>query len=402
MVFQEMPKPRDTFMLIRGQYDKKGDKVTPGTPAVLPALHVEKGETQPTRLDLARWLVDPSHPLTARVAVNRYWQSYFGNGIVRTAENFGTQGERPTHPELLDWLATEFVNPTYRPETCGSVGVSGYGSKTQSPPHSTTPTPSHSETPLQPWDVKRMQRLIVTSATYRQASRVTPQLEELDPENMLYARGPRVRLQAEFIRDQALAVSGLLVDKIGGPPVKPYQPKGLWDEISFGGGFSAQTYEQDHGEALYRRSMYTFWKRTCPPPSLQTFDAPEREFCIVRRSVSNTPLQALVLMNDPTYVEAARKLAERLLTEIAASPEDRIVYAYRLLLARMPRREERDVLLGIHDRELEKFRKDPAAAKKLLSVGESPHNEKVDQAELAAWTTVASTLLNMDEVITKN
>jgi hypothetical protein len=360
MVMEEMPKSRDTFILVRGQYDQKGAKVMPGTPSLLPPLPRGAGLD---RLGLAKWLVDPSHPLTARVAVNRYWQMYFGTGLVKTAENFGTQGERPSHPELLDWLATEFIRTG--------------------------------------WNVKAMQRLIVTSAAYRQSSRVTPQFLARDPENRLLARGPRFRLPAETIRDQALAISGLLVPKIGGPSVKPYQPAGLWEEISFGAGFSAQTYQQDHGEALYRRSMYTFWKRTCPPPALQTFDAPEREFCMVRRSVTNTPLQALVLMNDPTYVEASRKLAERILTEAPASPYDRVKYAFRLALARPPTAAEIKVLLGVLNQQKVAFRESREAALKLLSVGESPRNEKLDVRELAAWTTVANVILNLDETITK-
>src|SRR5205807_3531845 len=206
------------------------------------------------------------------------------------------------------------------------------------------------------------------------------------PENRLLARGPRFRLPAELIRDQALAISGLLVPKSGGPSVKPYQPAGLWEEISFGAGFSAQTYQQDHGEALYRRSMYTFWKRTCPPPALQTFDAPEREFCMVRRSVTNTPLQALVLMNDPTYVEASRKLAERMMTEAGPTPGDRIAFAFRLTTARRPNASELALLGRIHGEQLAVYRQDPGAALKLLGVGESPRNEKLDPAELAAWS----------------
>jgi hypothetical protein len=323
---------------------------------------------------LARWLVNPAHPLTARVAVNRLWQMLFGTGIVKTSENFGTQGEWPSHPELLDWLATEFVRPA------------GAGSATAAA-----------------WDVKRMLRLLVTSSTYRQSSRVTPELRERDPENRLLARAPRLRLPAEFVRDQALAVSGLLVGKIGGPSVKPYQPAGLWEEISFGAGFSAQKYEQDKGDALYRRSMYTFWKRTVPPPSLQTFDAPEREFCVVRRSATNTPLQALVLMNDPTYVEASRKFAERILREppAAAAPEDRLAFAFRALLGRAPADVEARVLLELLERQMASFRKNPAATAKLLGVGESKRDERLDPTRLAAWTSVASVLFNLDEAITR-
>jgi hypothetical protein len=363
MVMQEMDKPRDSFILLRGQYDKFGEKVTPSVPGFLP------GPAQGTtvnRLTFAQWLVDSKHihPLTSRVAVNRFWQHYFGTGIVKTAEDFGTQGERPTHPDLLDWLATEFVRTG--------------------------------------WDIKAMQRLIVTSATYRQASRVTPDLLEKDPENRLLARGPRNRLKAEFIRDLALDVSGLLVDKIGGPSVLPYHPVGLWEELAFGGDFSAQKYVQDHGDKLYRRGMYTFWKRTVPPPALQTFDAPEREFCIVRRSVTNTPLQALILMNDPTYVEASRKLAERILREGGPTPRSRIAFAYELAMSREPSDGELRVLSELYQRERDTFSRDKDAATKLLAVGESKRDEKLDPVELAAWSTVASTILNMDETITKN
>ncbi len=360
MVMEEMDKPRDTHLLVRGQYDLKGEKVAAGTPAVLPSL---PKNAPANRLALAQWLVSPSHPLTARVAVNRFWAAYFGTGLVRTAEDFGTQGERPSHPELLDWLATEFIHTG--------------------------------------WDIKKMQRLIVTSAAYRQSSRVTLPLLEKDPENRLLARAPRLRLPAEFVRDQALAVSGLLVPGIGGPSVRPYQPAGLWEEMSFGSGFTAQKYEQDHGEALYRRSMYTFWKRTVPPPSLQTFDAPEREFCVVRRSATNTPLQALVLMNDPTYVEASRKFAERILTEAPDSPDARIRFAFRAALSRAPKQAEIKALMSVYNTQTTAFRNDAEAAKKLLAIGEAPRNEKLNTTELAAWTTVASVLFNLDETITK-
>jgi mono/diheme cytochrome c family protein len=364
MVMQEMDKPRDTFMLIRGQYDKHGDKVTPNTPACLPAM---PADVPKNRLGLARWLIDPAHPLTARVIVNRYWQMYFGTGLVKTAEDFGTQGEYPSHPELLDWLATEFIA-------------------------------SH-------WDVKAMQKRIVMSATYRQVSRTTPDLIAKDPENRLLARGPRFRLQAEFVRDQALAVSGLLNDEIGGKSVSPYQPAGLWEELmsrADGANFTAQTYVQSHGPDLYRRGMYTFWKRTSPPASLTTFDAPDREVCTVRRSRTNTPLQALALMNDPTYVEAARKLAERAMTEGGATAEERIGYLYRLVLSREPRSAEVAVLKSVLDRELSGYRAHPEGAVKLLGIGESSRNDKLDQVEHAAWTMICSAILNLDETVTKN
>jgi hypothetical protein len=290
---------------------------------------------------------------------------YFGSGIVKTAEDFGVQGEYPSHPELLDWLATEFVQ-------------SG-------------------------WNVKAMQRLMVTSATYRQASTVTPRLFAKDPENRLLARGARLRLPAEFIRDQALAASGLLNGAIGGKSVSPYQPPGLWEELASrldGANWTAQTYTQSHGKDLYRRTMYTFWKRTSPPPTLVTFDAPDRETCTVRRARTNTPLQALVLMNDPTYVEASRKLAERMMTE-ANSLGERITLAFRLVMARLPRADEVAVLRRVFETQLEVYRKDGKAALKLLEVGESKPNDKLDVPELAAWATVASVILNLDEAVTK-
>ena len=391
MVMSEMAKPRDSFILLRGQYDKPGEKVMPGMPEFLPV----QGEYAPNRLGLAQWLVSPTQPLTSRVAVNRYWQMLFGTGLVKTAEDFGTQGERPSHPELLDWLACRFAG---RDE--GVVLPSGWtpGMRDEKHPNSSLIPPSSSLN----WNVKALLRLIVTSAAYRQSSRVTPRLMTKDPENRLLARGPRFRLPAEFIRDQALDVAGLLVPKIGGPSVKPYQPVGLWEEISFKGSFSAQYYEQDHGENLYRRSMYTFWKRTVPPPSLQTFDAPEREFCMVRRSVTNTPLQALVLMNDPTYVEASRKLAERILTEGGNSVPARINFAYHLCVSRSATIGEQKILTGLLNDQLAVYRSNPKGAEQLLAIGESKRDDKLNAPELAAWTMLASTVLNLDETITKN
>jgi hypothetical protein len=377
MVMQEMDKPRDTFMLVRGQYDKKGEKVTPGVPAAFPPL---PPGAPASRLGLARWLADPSHPLTARVIVNRYWQMYFGTGLVKTAEDFGSQGEWPSHPELLDWLSAEFMSPSV------------------SDPQLSTLNPQPS-----PWDIKHIHRLIVTSATYRQSSAVTPQLAARDPENRLLARGPRLRLQAEFIRDQALAISGLLNGEIGGRSVSPYQPPGIWEELAYrqdGKSFTAQEYVQSHGPDLYRRTMYTFVKRTAPPPTLVTFDAPDRETCTVRRPRTNTPLQALVLMNDPTYIEAARKLAERLMTE-AATPDERITLAFRLATARQPTAAELAVLRRVFDQQLAVYRNEPQHAAKLLGVGESPRNEQLDAAELAAWTMLANVILNLDETVTK-
>ncbi|WP_309714236.1 DUF1553 domain-containing protein [Armatimonas sp.] len=364
MVMQERKDKRPTFLLERGEYNKPKERVEPGLPTVFAPFAKPEGVGEAGgRLDLAKWLVSQENPLTARVAVNRLWQQFFGVGLVKTAENFGVQGDAPSHPELLDWLAVEF-------RTSG-------------------------------WDVKKLVRRMVISATYKQSSACPPELLKRDPENRLLARAPRLRLPAELVRDQALAVSGLLVSKIGGPSVKPYQPPGLWEEMSFKGNFSAQTYEQDHGEKLYRRSMYTFWKRTVPPPSLQTFDAPEREFCIVRRGATNTPLQALILLNDPTYVEASRKLAERLMRETVPTAAQRIAFLYQLLLARAPRPEEASLLMTILNRQTTAFRKSPENAQKLLSVGESPVDKSLDTIDLAAWATVCSTVLNLDEVITR-
>lgn len=373
MVMREMAQPRDTFMLMRGEYDKKGEKVSAATPGSLPPLP----EGLPTnRLGLARWLVDPSQPLTSRVIVNRFWQMVFGTGLVKTSEDFGVQGELPSHPELLDWLAVEFMSPT----------------------------DSHGESTGGRWDVKAIVRRIVLSSTYRQASSVTPELLASDPENRLLGRGPRMRLQAEFVRDQALAISGLLKNKIGGSSVSPYQPSGLWEELmsrADGANWSAQSYTQSHGDDLYRRTMYTFWKRTSPPPTLSTFDAPDREVCTVRRARTNTPLQALVLMNDPTYVEASRNLAERIMTHGGGSVDNRLTFAFRLATARVPSDEERAVLREFYEAELAHYRQDPKAAKELLAVGESPVNAALDAAELAAWTAVSSAILNLDETVTK-
>ena len=369
MVMEELAQPRETFILDRGQYDKPGEKVGPGVPASLPPLPSDPAV--PSRLALARWLVDPGHPLVGRVTVNRYWQMFFGTGIVRSVEDFGSQGELPSHPALLDWLAVTFVRPDSGPR----------------------------------WDVKALVRRIVTSATYRQASAVTPALAARDPENRLLARGPRLRLQAEFLRDQALAVSGLLDGRIGGASVSPYQPAGLWEELTSrldGANFTAQVYNPSHGSDLYRRTMYTFWKRTSPPPSLMTFDAPDRETCTVRRARTNTPLQALVLLNDPTYVEAARKFAERLMRDSNEGIDERIARAFRIATARAPKPAERALLRDLLEVNRSAYRADPQAALKLLHVGESPRDESLDPGELAAWTMVASTILNLDETVTRN
>jgi hypothetical protein len=359
MVMADLPKPRDTFVLIRGAYDKHGEKVTPGTPAVLPPMPKSAPKN---RLGLAEWLVDRSQPLTARVIVNRFWGQYFGRGIVKTANDFGVQGSWPTHPELLDWLATEFVE-------------SG-------------------------WDIKHIQKLIVMSNTYRQSSFATPELLQRDPENTLLARGPRFRLDAEEVRDTALAASGLLSEKVGGRSVKPYQPPGLWEAVGFIGS-NTRVFKRDNGAALYRRSVYTFWKRTSPPPSLTAFDAPSRETCTVQRPRTNTPLQALALMNDEQFVEAARHLARRMMTEGGKTPETRLVCGFRLVTARRPDATELDTLKKLYEQQLAYYRTKKDAALKLLSVGASPRDEALDPGEHAAWTMMASLILNLDETITK-
>ena len=357
MVAKESDKMRETFMLARGEYDKKGDKVEPGLPAILPLLP----EGAPTnRLGLAAWLVSPEHPLTARVTVNRFWQQFFGVGLVKTTEDFGVQGEAPSHPELLDWLATEFIR-------------SG-------------------------WDLKRLHRLMVTSAAYRQSSKLTTELRARDPENRLLARGPRFRVDGEVLRDTALFVSGLLKDKRGGKGVKPYEPTGLWEAVSFN---NSQKYIQDKGEGNYRRSLYTYWKRQSPPPNMMIFDAPTREYCVVRRPRTNTPLQALVLLNDPQFVEASRAFADRILREGGKSTASRIAFAFRQATGRAPGADEAKVLEGVLKQQLAEFSKDTEAAKKLLAVGAFQADASLAPGELAAWATVASMILNLDETVTK-
>lgn len=357
LVMAEMDKPRPTFILMRGAFDAPGERVESGTPKSLPAMAAGLPRN---RLGLARWLVAPENPLTARVTVNRFWQQVFGTGIVKTSDNFGAQGEYPSHPELLDWLARDFV----------SGG----------------------------WNVKRLMKMLVTSATYRQAAAFTPRLLELDPENRLLARSSRSRLMGEFIRDQALAVGGLLVEKVGGPSVKPYHPLGIYEQLTEGSGTT--TYQRGAGDDLYRRTLYTYWKRSVPHPAMLTFGTPFREVCAVQRTSSNTPLQALILLNDETYVEAARFLAVRIM-ESSKDDGARLTFAFRTVLARAPREREQAILQKAHQRALADFRKDSAAAKALLAVGAKPAPADLDPAELAAWATVAGTLLSMDESYTR-
>ncbi|QDT98593.1 DUF1553 domain-containing protein [Gimesia aquarii] len=358
MMMSDMAKPRDTFILARGAYDAPTKhKVQPGTPSILPPMAKEAPQN---RLGLAQWLFQDNHPLTARVAVNRYWQMLFGTGLVTTPEDFGSQGAFPSHPELLDWLAVDFRE-------------SG-------------------------WDIKRMLKQIVMSATYRQSSDALRQAYLQDPANKLLARGARFRLQGEFVRDSALHISGLLNKKMGGPGVKPYQPPGLWKEVGLSG---KPLFVQDHGEKLYRRSLYTYWKRSAPPPSMQIFDAPTREKCTIRRPRTNTPLQALVTMNDIQFVEAARHLAERLLKEGGSTNDEKISYVFLLATAREPRSSEREVLLNVYQESLKQYQKNPKAAEELLSMGESPRDKKLDVIQVAAWTVVGNMILNLDETLTR-
>jgi hypothetical protein len=353
LVMQEMEQTRTTHVLERGQYDKSGEVVTPDVPA---AIAPWPAGAPRNRLGLAQWLVSPENPLTPRVAVNRLWHQCFGEGLVRTAEDFGTQGESPTHPELLDWLAATFRDGG--------------------------------------WDVKDMLRRIVTSRTYRQKSATR---DEHDPDNRLLARGPRGRLTAEMLRDQALTVSGLLVPTIGGPSVRPYQPPGLWEAVSYN---AEETYVPDTGDGLWRRSIYTYVKRQTPPPLLLIFDGPTREKCTIRRPRTNTPLQALVLLNDPVFVEAARMLAARSLAS-AGDDSERLRDLWRRVLVRDASQEESALLQGLLVRQRERFARAPEGARQLLTVGAAKHDARLDACELAAWTVVAQAVLNLDEALTK-
>ncbi|MFN3150382.1 DUF1553 domain-containing protein [Bremerella sp.] len=360
MVMQNLPKPRQTYLLMRGNYASP-DKEKPISANVLSILGELPEEAPNNRLGLALWLTQPDHPLTARVAVNRYWYMLFGRGLVNSLEDFGSQGEWPSHPELLDWLAVDFVE---------------HG-----------------------WNVKQTIKQMVMSQTYRQSTKVTSEVWEVDPENTLLSRGSRFRLAGEFIRDNALAASGLLVDKIGGPGVKPYQPPGLWNEVSLSGNVR---FEQDHGEKLYRRSMYIYWKRSAPAPSMIIFDTPSRELCTIRRSRTNTPLQALVTLNDPQFVEAARALAQRvLLDQEAKELNDRLEKAYRLAAGVRPKPGTLEILSAAYREELQYYESAPEQAAALLKIGESKRDESIPQAEHAALTIVMSMILNLDETLTR-
>ncbi len=356
LVLSELDTPRETHILLRGNFLSKGDAVSPRVPAV---WHAFPADAPMNRLGLARWLVSPNNPLVGRVTLNRFWEQYFGAGLVRTSEDFGTQGEPPTHPKLLDWLATEFVR--------------------------------------QGWSMKAMHRLIVTSATYRQSSRVTPDGLERDPSNRWLARGPRFRLEAEMIRDRILATSGLLSRKLYGPSVMPHQPEGIWQVV-----YSGDKWITSRGGDRYRRGLYTFWRRTSPHPAMTAFDAPSREVCVLQRPRTNTPLQALALLNDPACFEAAQALARRLMTEGGGDVSSRIGYGFRLCLSRHPEVAERDRMAELYQTELAHFREDAEAAKALVGDAVPSKDQRLDTAELAAWTVVANVLLNLDEMVTKD
>jgi hypothetical protein len=357
MIMQERKEPLQAYILDRGAYDAPKTPVEPATPAKLIAF--EKNLPK-NRLGLSNWLLDSRHPLTSRVIVNRFWAMCFGQGLVSTLDDFGNQGTLPTHPDLLDYLATGFME-------------SG-------------------------WDVKAFMKMMVMSATYRQSSIVSPKAIEADPNNALYSRSPSFRLSAEMIRDNALAASGLLVRKIGGPSVYPYQPEGIWEALATR---NETHYKQGKGEDLYRRSLYTVWKRSSPPPSMMNFDAPDRYICIVNRQKTATPLQSLVLMNDPQYVEASRLLAERMIKEGGDTAEERITFAFKALTSRQPKGEELVLLKQLYEEELRAFQKQPKRATQLLSVGDSKRDVTLNANEVAACTIIASSMMNFDEFVVK-
>jgi hypothetical protein len=357
MVMEELPQPRTTHVLIRGSHNVKGEQVSPGVPAVLHAMSADQPRN---RLGLARWLVDPRNPLVGRVIMNRLWAQVFGRGIVETSEDFGVQGEPASHPELLAWLAKELVR--------------------------------------QSWSLKSMHRLIVTSATYRQSSKATPGGLERDPFNRWLSRGPRFRMEAEMVRDQALALSGLLKRTIGGPSVYPHQPEGIWFAP-----YSNDRWTESRSGDQFRRGLYTFWRRSAPYPAFTTFDAPSREFCCERRARTNTPLQALVTLNDPAFVQPAVALARRILIESKGMPEDRVRFAWLIVLARTPSPAELSHVIELYHENLDSYQRNRAAAKAMVIIepGARDGADGLDHAELAAWTVIANVLLNLDETLTK-
>jgi len=362
-VMADLPKPRQSYVMIRGQYNQPGEKVSRNVPSFLPPLPAKQKEHDYNRLDFANWLVSGQHPLTARVAVNRMWQQFFGTGLVKTSSDFGTQGDLPSHPELLDWLAVQFVEDG--------------------------------------WDMQRLITRLLTSHAYRQSSAVTPALLEKDPENRLLARGPRYRLDAEVLRDQVLSLSGLIVPTLGGRGVNPYQPPNIWEPVGFANS-NTRNYKQGLGDDLYRRSMYTFLKRTAPPPFMSSFDGPNREQSCAARGRSNTPMQALQLMNDVQHVEAARNLAQRIIKEGGVDANMRVRWAWRVVTARHPEAAETLIITNVLAGHRARFAKDVEGAKQLIAFGESKADPELAPVNLAAWTLVANLLLNLDEVVNKN
>jgi len=360
LIFKERATPREAYILKRGEYDKRGEKVVRGLPGALPT---PAKDLPMNRLGLSKWLLDPTHPLTARVAVNRFWQQCFGTGIVKTSEDFGLQSQPPSHPELLDYLATQFIEDG--------------------------------------WDVKKLMKRLVMTATYRQTSKMTPDLVRRDPDNRLYARGPRYRLDAEMVRDQILFVSGLLVEQMGGASVKPPQPEGLWEAVGYTGSNTYRFVRDPEPEKVFRRSMYIFWKRTSAPPQMTLFDAPSREACIARRERTNTPLQALFLMNEPQCFEAARHFAEKAMKDGGTTPEERAAWMFRRALLRAPSPQDVADLVAVYKAQRETYDKDPESAKKAVAVGDLPADAALPAPELAAWTLAANVILNLDEFVNK-
>lgn len=360
MVMQDMPEPRQTFVLNRGVYDQPTEQVFPATPeAILPFPE----DLPKNRLGLAQWLFHKDNPLTARVAVNRIWQKMFGKGLVETSYDFGNQGALPSHPELLDFLAIKFQS--------------------------------------EGWDIKQLIKYMVMSATYQQSSEISDEMKESDPENIYLARAPRLRLSAEMIRDQALKVSGLLNTEVGGPSVKPYQPEGIWEETTGGGGGSTATYVLSQGKDLYRKSLYTFWKRTVPPPSMMTFDASSRDLCTVKRQETNTPLQALVLLNDPQLIEAARALAVKTMGKVGPETKEQISYIFQCGTSRAPNGEELEVLYSFYNEALKKIAEGEIIPEEYLAIGASEPRDEISPDKLTALALTAQTILNLDETISR-